>query len=123
MKVPGDDAQPPVAPDAFTYSVFSPCYGGDLGSARQVDARALNSQGRGVRGCLRCVCTGFVRLRRCGFASWRKRERSSIVRTGKSDAVELPWTATFTVTSSTVADPLLLSIYFFGYLIIIMCGE
>ena len=33
----------PVAPDAFTYSIISPCCGGDVGSARQVHARALKA--------------------------------------------------------------------------------
>ncbi|XP_047087943.1 pentatricopeptide repeat-containing protein At2g13600-like [Lolium rigidum] len=49
----------PVAPDAFTYSIVSPCCsGGDLGSARQVHARALKA---GVLADA-CVGTGFVRL-------------------------------------------------------------
>ncbi|CAM0874359.1 unnamed protein product [Alopecurus aequalis] len=48
----------PVAPDAFTYSIISPCCGGDLGSARQVHARALKD---GVFADA-CVGTGFVRL-------------------------------------------------------------
>ncbi|KAK1647510.1 hypothetical protein QYE76_065315 [Lolium multiflorum] len=50
----------PVAPDAFTYSIVSPCCGGggDLGTARQVHARALKA---GVFADA-CVGTGFVRL-------------------------------------------------------------
>lgn len=47
-----------VAPDAFTYSIVSPCCGGDLGTARQVHARALKA---GVLADA-CVGTGFVRL-------------------------------------------------------------
>uniref|UniRef100_A0ACD5X4C1 Uncharacterized protein n=1 Tax=Avena sativa TaxID=4498 RepID=A0ACD5X4C1_AVESA len=48
----------PVAPDAFTYSIVSPCCGSDLISARQVHARALKA---GVFADA-CVGTGFVRL-------------------------------------------------------------
>jgi pentatricopeptide repeat protein len=48
----------PVAPDAFTYSIVSPCCAGDLGTARQVHARAIKA---GVFADA-CVGTGFVRL-------------------------------------------------------------
>ncbi|XP_037429955.1 pentatricopeptide repeat-containing protein At2g13600-like [Triticum dicoccoides] len=48
----------PVAPDAFTYSIVSPCCGVDLGSAGQVHARALKA---GVFADA-CVGTSFIKL-------------------------------------------------------------
>jgi hypothetical protein len=46
----------PVAPDAFTYPIVSPCCASDMGTTQQVHATALKA------GVFACVGTGFVRL-------------------------------------------------------------